>query len=149
MKCIVAVGIKNSYKTLFLLFLFICWSYTAIIIRFIRFFSKLRVTKNYLRSSMGEDKLNNLCILSMEIEVIQSLNFEKNMDDFLKARKVLLKMMVLPYLHVFMSFDIIFLCLWLIAIMLTGKEDIISILYLCHKKQTKTDIVFEKYSGGR
>ena len=56
-----------------------------------RSLSKLLI-KTYLRSSMGQVRLNNLAILSIEHEVARDLNYTDVIDSFAaaKARKVLL-----------------------------------------------------------
>ena len=59
-----------------------------------RSFSKLKLIKNYLRSTMLQDRLCNLSILSIENEVAKSIDYSEVIDDFaslkLKARKMLL-----------------------------------------------------------
>jgi len=57
-----------------------------------RSFSKLKLIKTYLRSSMGQERLNNLAILSIEHEVAHDLNYTDVIDSFAaaKARKVVL-----------------------------------------------------------
>jgi len=57
-----------------------------------RSFSKLNLIKTYLRSSMGQERLNNLAILSIEHEVARDLNYTDVIDSFAaaKARKVVL-----------------------------------------------------------
>lgn len=54
-----------------------------------RSFSKLKIIKNYLRSTMGQSRLSELAILSIESEFVKSIDFDKVIDDFaaLKARK--------------------------------------------------------------
>ena len=54
-----------------------------------RSFSKLKLIKNYLRSTMTEDRLNNLAILSIERKVADALDFDVVIDKFskMKARK--------------------------------------------------------------
>ena len=54
-----------------------------------RSFSKLKLLKNYLRSSMSQERLNGLSILCIEKEILESLNFELIINDFAstKARK--------------------------------------------------------------
>jgi hypothetical protein len=58
-----------------------------------RSFSKLKIIKNYLRSSMGQDRLSNLSIISIESTLTNSLNYDDVINDFasLKARRVNLK----------------------------------------------------------
>lgn len=55
-----------------------------------RSFSKLKIIKNYLRSSMCENSLTNLAILSIEYDIASRLEFDVIIDEFalLKARKV-------------------------------------------------------------
>lgn len=55
-----------------------------------RTFSKLKIIKNYLRSSMCENRLTNLAILSIEYEIASKLDFSEIISEFalLKARKV-------------------------------------------------------------
>jgi len=57
-----------------------------------RSLSKLKLIKTYLRSSMGQERLNNLAILSIEHEVARDLNYTDVIDSFAaaKARKVVL-----------------------------------------------------------
>jgi len=57
-----------------------------------RSFSKLSLIKNRLRSSLGEEKLNALLLLSIENDLTKSLSFEDIVEDFAheKARKVVL-----------------------------------------------------------
>lgn len=54
-----------------------------------RSFSKLKLIKNYLRNSMGEEKLNAFSLMSIENEIMQSLNFDQIIDEFVlsKSRK--------------------------------------------------------------
>ena len=59
-----------------------------------RSFSKLKLIKNYLRSSMGQQRLSDLSILSIEKEELEKLKSSSAMDDLIntfaerKARKV-------------------------------------------------------------
>lgn len=55
-----------------------------------RSFSKLKLIKNYLRSSMCQERLNSLAILSIENEILKSLNKRDIIKEFAtkKARKV-------------------------------------------------------------
>lgn len=55
-----------------------------------RSFSKLKLIKMYLRSTMSEARLNSLAILSIERERASQCNFDTIIRDFadLKARKV-------------------------------------------------------------
>jgi hypothetical protein len=57
-----------------------------------RSFTKLKIIKNYLRSSMAQDRLSNLSILSFEYDIAKTINFDDAIDEFefVKARKVTL-----------------------------------------------------------
>jgi hypothetical protein len=57
-----------------------------------RSFSKLKLIKTYLRSSMHQERLNNLAMLSIENDIGQSLNYDDVIDSFAaaKSRKVML-----------------------------------------------------------
>lgn len=54
-----------------------------------RSFSKLKLIKTYLRNSMGQERLRNLAILSIENSMARNLNFDVVIDTFAeqKARK--------------------------------------------------------------
>ncbi|KAL6456301.1 hypothetical protein MHYP_G00348440 [Metynnis hypsauchen] len=47
-----------------------------------RAFSKLKLVKNYLRSTMGQDRLNSLAILSIESQLAKQLDFTGLISDF-------------------------------------------------------------------
>ena len=55
-----------------------------------RSFSRLKLIKNYLRSTIHEDRLNNLAILAIERDLCRKQNFDDILYDFAtrKARKV-------------------------------------------------------------
>lgn len=55
-----------------------------------RSFSKLKLVKNYLRSTMSQERLTNLAILSIEYEVASKINFDDVIDEFaaIKSRKI-------------------------------------------------------------
>ena len=50
-----------------------------------RSFSKLRLIKNYLRSTMGQDRLRHLALLSIEAESAEKLQMDQIIDDFATA----------------------------------------------------------------
>lgn len=54
-----------------------------------RSFSKLKIIKSALRNSMGDEKLNAFSLMSIENELLQTLNFDAIIDKFilLKFRK--------------------------------------------------------------
>lgn len=54
-----------------------------------RSFSKLKLIKNYLRSSMGQDRLSGLAIISINQEIGKQLSYDDIIDDFAskKARR--------------------------------------------------------------
>jgi len=55
-----------------------------------RSFSKLKLIKTDLRSTMCQERLSNLAILSVEKDAFDSINFDTIIDQFAekKARKV-------------------------------------------------------------
>jgi hypothetical protein len=55
-----------------------------------RSFSKLKLVKNYLRSSMGQETLSGLAIMSIEFGIADSLKYDDVIDEFAasKSRKV-------------------------------------------------------------
>lgn len=55
-----------------------------------RAFSKLKIIKNYLRSSMAQDRLSNLCILAIEHKYTENMSYDAIVDEFAisKCRKV-------------------------------------------------------------
>jgi len=55
-----------------------------------RSFSKLKIIKNYLRSSIGQDRLSNMAIISIESETANHLNYDDIIEEFasIKSRKV-------------------------------------------------------------
>ena len=56
-----------------------------------RSFSKLKLIKNYLRSTMSQDRLNNLTRLSIESDIAKQIDFDSVIRSFAKkkARKAL------------------------------------------------------------
>ncbi|XP_065662729.1 uncharacterized protein LOC136085356 [Hydra vulgaris] len=56
----------------------------------VRSFSKLKLIKNYLRSTMGQDRLSALALISIENKISRSLDCSDLIDEFasLKVRKV-------------------------------------------------------------
>lgn len=55
-----------------------------------RSFSKLKLIKNYLRTSMTQERLNHLALLSIEHDVAQSLDYRQFIREFVaqKAAKL-------------------------------------------------------------
>jgi hAT family C-terminal dimerisation region len=55
-----------------------------------RSFSKLKIIKNYLRSSIGQERLSGLAIISIENNITETLSYERIVNEFAscKARKV-------------------------------------------------------------
>ncbi|KAF0694599.1 zinc finger MYM-type protein 1-like, partial [Aphis craccivora] len=54
-----------------------------------RSFSKLKLIKTYLRSTMTEERLNDLALISIENEIVSKLNLNEAIQNFadLKSRK--------------------------------------------------------------
>ncbi|KAK7921881.1 hypothetical protein WMY93_008783 [Mugilogobius chulae] len=55
-----------------------------------RSFSKLKLIKNYLRSTMSQERLNGLALISINQEVSRQLSFDQTIDAFAarKSRRV-------------------------------------------------------------
>lgn len=55
-----------------------------------RSFSKLKLIKNYLRSTLSQEKITNLAIISIEKKIADQLKYDEIIDQFadLKSRKV-------------------------------------------------------------
>ncbi|KAL1194232.1 hypothetical protein V5N11_035196 [Cardamine amara subsp. amara] len=55
-----------------------------------RSFSKLKLIKSYLRSTMSQERLNGLAMISIEKAMVKNLNYTSLMDDFAEknARRV-------------------------------------------------------------
>jgi len=53
-------------------------------------FSKMKIIKNRLRTTMGQNRLSKLSLLSIESDLLRELNFSELINDFSakKARKV-------------------------------------------------------------
>ena len=54
-----------------------------------RSFSKLKLIKSYLRSTMGQSRLSDLAMLSIERDTVNDIDFDEVIDKFavLKSRK--------------------------------------------------------------
>lgn len=84
--------IKEGLKTLFpnieiLLRIFLSFFITNVPDE--RSFSKLKFIKNALRNSLSDEKLNSLALMSIENEILDSLNLDEIIDEFvlLKERR--------------------------------------------------------------
>ena len=55
-----------------------------------RSFSKLKLTKSYLRSTMSQERLNELALISIEKEMLKEIDYNMLINNFtsLKARKI-------------------------------------------------------------
>lgn len=51
-----------------------------------RFFSSLKRIKNFLRTSIGDERLNDLMVLGVEIEEVKQINLNDAVDDFAKMK---------------------------------------------------------------
>ena len=47
-----------------------------------RSFSKLKLVKNFLRSTMGQERLSDLAMLSIEAEIARCVEFQDIINDF-------------------------------------------------------------------
>ena len=52
-------------------------------------FSKLGIVKNVLRSTIGQGRLNMLSLMSIESDILRTVDFDDVIDDFarMKVRK--------------------------------------------------------------
>lgn len=59
-----------------------------------RSFSKLKLLKSYLRSTMLQTRLNGLALISIENELLEKLDYENLIDDFASknARRSIFKL---------------------------------------------------------
>ena len=53
-----------------------------------RSFSKLKLIKTYLRSSIQQERLNSLAIMSIESDISRSLNLDKIIRDFVEKKAI-------------------------------------------------------------
>ena len=56
-----------------------------------RRFSKLKLIKSYLRSSMSQDRLSNLSLISIELETVEKIEFDQVISSFASAKAQKLK----------------------------------------------------------
>jgi len=56
-----------------------------------RSFSKLKLVKNYLRTTLNQEKTTNLAIISIEHEIVNELDLDDVIDTFadLKSKKLI------------------------------------------------------------
>ena len=48
-----------------------------------RSFSKIKLLKSYLRSTMTQERLNGLAIIALENDVLEKINYEDIIGDFI------------------------------------------------------------------
>jgi hypothetical protein len=55
-----------------------------------RSFSKLKIVKNYMKTTMGQERLSNLALLPTESELCENMDFSDLINSFaeLKVRKI-------------------------------------------------------------
>ena len=51
-----------------------------------RSFSKLKLIKNYLRSTISQERLGGLAVMSIEYEAAQSIDYSEIIDKFAQAK---------------------------------------------------------------
>ena len=90
---VLTVESKSSYMILSSLKTFNCFPNACITYRIIltipisvasaeRSFSKLKLLKSYLRSTMSQDRLNSLALISIENNFLKNLDYERIINDF-------------------------------------------------------------------
>jgi len=57
-------------------------SYSTVVASAERFFSKLKLVKNYLRSAMSQTRLVDLAILNIEPSIARQLDFDSVIRNF-------------------------------------------------------------------
>lgn len=69
-----------------------------------RSFSKLKLIRKFLRSTMDDDRLSSLAILSIENDIVENPDWTTSVNEFagIKTRKVSLKLFR-PYKLTFVS----------------------------------------------
>jgi len=70
-----------------------------------RHFSRLKLLKTYLRSTMNEDRLSSLVILSIESNIAQTIDFDKVISTFPLMRKRRQLLLCSYFLTTYMYFD--------------------------------------------
>lgn len=63
-----------------------------------RSFSKLKLIKSYLRSSMSQERLSDLAIFSIERELVKSVDFESLVNDFVREEKLCFRISILVFI---------------------------------------------------
>jgi len=48
-----------------------------------RSFSKLKLLKSYLRSTMTQERLNDLAMIALERDMLEKINYERIIEDFI------------------------------------------------------------------
>jgi hypothetical protein len=48
-----------------------------------RSFSKLKLLKSYLRSTMTQERLNGLATIALENDILEKINYEGMIEDFI------------------------------------------------------------------
>ena len=46
-------------------------------------FSKLKLLKSYLRSTMTQERLNDLAMIALERDMLEKINYERIIEDFI------------------------------------------------------------------
>ena len=71
-----------------------------------RSFSKLKIIKNYLRTTMMQDRLSDLAIISIEHDLCENVDYNNIIEKFtkIKSRKVNFRWMKLFFTTIFSIF---------------------------------------------
>ncbi|XP_026429075.1 uncharacterized protein LOC113325050 [Papaver somniferum] len=52
-----------------------------------RSFSKLKLIKSYLRSTMSQERLNDLAMLSIEVDMVKNIDYDAIIDEFVSRKR--------------------------------------------------------------
>uniref|UniRef100_A0A8I6XZ00 HAT C-terminal dimerisation domain-containing protein n=1 Tax=Hordeum vulgare subsp. vulgare TaxID=112509 RepID=A0A8I6XZ00_HORVV len=57
-----------------------------------RSFSKLKLLKSYMRTTMTQQRLNDLAIIALESEVLEKIDYEDIIEDFISKNTARMRM---------------------------------------------------------
>ena len=57
-----------------------------------RSFSKLKLLKSYLRSTMTQERLNDLAMIALENDMLEKINYKSIIEDFISRNTTRMKL---------------------------------------------------------